>query len=88
MLVSGVTEEDCKKAADLIVGISKMRSSADLAVPDMAKIVDAMRWLQALALEMAKDFKASKPEPAVAQETFKIKEYNPGEIKSGNKRRR
>lgn len=84
MKVSDVSESDCVALTDLLTNMRQCRVPTEFRLGDMSKMVDAVRWLQSVAVDMAKALAESKqrpaaPEPAAAvPEGFTIKEYNPG----------
>lgn len=53
---------------------------------DAAKLTDALRWFQSLALEMAKAYAegvANQPvAPSAPAEGFVVKDYHPGKIQA------
>ena len=91
MKVSEVSKEDCIKAAQLInmLQIAKY----DIGGKDMCAGADSIRWLQNLAVDMAKDFSPKvsetsekkadvvEPEAAVKHPSgLNVKSYNPGKV--------
>jgi hypothetical protein len=95
MLVSEVSAEDCKKAADLINGIRGLKLEGSTVV-DAAKLVDGLRWLQDTAVKMAQAYSVGAAEKPAAsaeppKEGFAIKQHVPGTVgadQSGNRKRR
>lgn len=95
MLVSEVSAEDCKKAADLINGIRVLKLEGT-PLADAAKLIDGLRWLQDTAIKMAQAYSAVAAEKPAApaeppKEGFAIKQHVPGTVgadQSGNRKRR
>lgn len=87
MIISEVKDADCVAITDLLTGIRGCRVPAEFRLGDMSKVVDALRWLQDFAVEMAKvraaeaQKAAQPPQPEKAIDNgFVIREYNPGAV--------
>lgn len=91
MQVSEVTKEDCKQAGQIIQALQA--GEWKIGVKDAVALVDGVRWLQALAVLMAKEI--AKPEivpaapkketPAPEQADFTVTSYTPGKIGKSKK---
>jgi hypothetical protein len=90
MKVSDVGDRDCQVLAAFMQRLRTFRVPDTMMLAEIPEIADGVRWLQTLAIEMAKARAAPQPEPEPAPAADKglagltgvtVKEYNPGKKK-------
>lgn len=89
MKVSEVAKEDAQQIGQIIQALQA--GEWKLSVKDAVALVEGVRWLQKLAVEMAKDLQKPAAAPAApAEQTsdkpgFVVTSYTPGKLGKGKK---
>ena len=83
MKVSEVGDKDCQVLAAFMQRLRVFRVPDTMMLAEVPELSDGLRWLQSLAVEMAKARAESLPSQAAAAaaapaETMVVKEYHPG----------
>lgn len=84
MKVGEVGDKDCQVLAAFMQRLRVFRVPETMMLAEVPELADGMRWLQNLAVEMAKARSESLPSPAPAPapaEQMVVKEYHPGKKK-------
>jgi hypothetical protein len=80
MIVGDIDKTDCKKLADFLNSLRTCVGGTSPGFQAMIHFTDGVRWLQDLAVEMAKvyseELELNKEPPK--KEGFTVKNYNPG----------